>query len=185
MGIAERKIKHATTATKTVVICLDGAGAMERDALITQVVSAAVGGDQRVSRDPAKKAKAELAALEERLADSLLELEIKALSPAKWSQMKRQAPPSKATTDQHMGFNVEKAVQEALFRSAWAVEGDERERLTRDEWNTLFNGDGDDAAGAMSGGDWDRLVSAVFALNQSSRSEEIARGKVRSSQTGS
>lgn len=127
--------------------------------------------DGRVSKSPAKALDEQIKAVDERLRDSLLTVEVEALPAPKWSQIKRDCPPdAKDGLQRSAGFNVDVAVQKALVAASWVVSGDEREPLSQADWSRLHE--------ALSGGDWERVVMAVLSLNQASQAEAIARGKV-------
>lgn len=173
MGILDKAFETASRASKTVVVCLDGAGASERDALYAKLAQASKSNDGRVAKSPTKAITDEIKALEERLQGSLVSIEVVSLTPAKWSQIKRNCPPGKSQVDRMYGFNAEVAVQQALIEKSFAVDGETREPITKSQWETLFSDD----EKALSGGDWERLSLAVLTLNQASQSEAIARGK--------
>lgn len=173
MSIFDNKVKNASRAKRTVVVCLDGNGASERDALYKRLASAGKSSDGRVSKSPTKAILDEIKALEESLRDALLTVEIKSLTPDRWSEIKRQCPPGQDAVSKYLGFDQEKAVQQALLDSAEWVDGDEREKPTKEQWKILFS----DPEHALGGGDWDRLAGAVIELNQASQAEAIARGK--------
>lgn len=169
MGVLDKALKSASRASQRVVVCLDGAGASERDRLFRER-AALKPSDGRMSKSPARVLDDQIKAVEDKLRDSLLTVEVEALPAPKWSQIKRECPPdNKDALQRASGFNVDVAVQKALIASSWAVDGDEREPIGQADWARLHD--------ALSGGDWDRLVMAVLGLNQSSQAEAIARGK--------
>lgn len=169
MGVLDKALASASRATQRVVVCLDGAGASERDRLFTERQSLKP-SDGRMSKSPVKAIDERIAAVEERLRESLLTIEVEALPAPKWSKIKRECPPDpKDAMSRAAGFNVSVAVQQALVAASRVVDGDEVEALSQADWGRLHE--------ALSGGDWDRLVMAVLALNQASQAEAIARGK--------
>lgn len=152
MSLAEKKNKR-TYPTKDVTICLDAALSAERDRLMARQAQPS---DDRVRSGKASIAK-EIAALEDRMRDSLLTIRVTGTDYATYNSVQFAHKPRKGRME---AFNPTTFFTDIVYKTSYEVDGDELVAL-RDQ----PRGDWDEIANGLTDAEFTELANAVIATN--------------------
>jgi hypothetical protein len=156
-----KKNRTRTYPHKDVTICLDGAAAAERDALMVKV------GKGRRSPEVAKQ----IRDLEDRLRESLLTIRVTGVPRAEYDKIQRAHPGKTAV----QAFNPDTFFTDFVYKTGFEVDGDEITRLSewdRHEWDEIADG--------LTDAEFTAVATAVHEMNvQRVETGFLSRGSVQ------
>lgn len=113
----------------------------------------------------------EIDEVEAEFAGTLVDLKFTRLPGSDWSDLTIVNPPREDSLPDKMvfGYNVHAVTRAAATRSGVLVEGGTERELTEQEWADLFE--------VLSGSDHERIVNAVYSLNEGDSNQAVELGK--------
>lgn len=150
---AAKKVDRKFVVT---TVALEDGIAEKRDALMAEIVEAA--NDPRLASDPGAKAKKQLAELEAREVDSLVEVKQYRSDPQVWANLSALN-----------AGNVSAVCKATVMVDARIIDGETELTQTPDEWEEFF--------GLLSPADYQALVAAAYVLNDRDPAQRVERLK--------
>lgn len=168
MTDAVELIKSAKRAERTVPICTRGDLVAGHEELNRQLDTASrTGKGSLAGNQVAIEAAAAIERLEAEMADSVVEIRLRALPRKSWAAMVAKHSPRKDNeTDARAGYNVDEFAAAALRASVVAPE------LEDDTWEYLVDE-------VLSDGQYEQLTTAMWELNRSGVSVPFSRAASR------